>query len=62
MSSGSESRVPQIVSMTDDIAISIKVDCLQAARSNCKILLDLCKHGKIGRCLWLLWPWSGLLH
>ena len=46
--SGSESRVPPPIQIFDDDALSMKADCLQAARNNCKILLDLCKHGKIG--------------
>lgn len=47
MFASSESRVPLPIQIFDDGALSVKADCLQAARNQCKILLDLCKHGKI---------------
>lgn len=32
-----------------DCVQAMKMDCLHAAQNNCKILLDLARHGKIGQ-------------
>ncbi|KAF2019460.1 hypothetical protein BU24DRAFT_120620 [Aaosphaeria arxii CBS 175.79] len=40
---------PSGLSQFNDTFESMKLECIEAARSNCKILMDLCKMGKIAK-------------